>query len=768
MTSAATSGGHVDVTGAETGPVLEPAAAAAQSYWDSTDTLLAVLDADGGFTAGNPAWQRLLGWPESALRRTSLLELVHPADVGRVRAAMAALLQGPLPDLRARLRDSDGRHTTVCFSRTVVGEHSILAGQQATAAPERRLRGGTWQPALDAMPGRVAVLNSSGTVLAVNQAWRDLDTADTAHIRVGDSYLARCDAGRPDPYASRAAEGLRALLADHRDELSLDYPVGDRWFALHAARLRGNGPLRVVVSHVDVSERRRLEEAARTQAALLDELDAAVIAVDLDDRVTSWNRGAERLFGPVRGEALGAPMSALVERVPDEPGGRRTADDRAILPEVDESRVMLRRRDGTVLVAQVRNRPLVDDGGAQIGTLSVCWDVSAQLRAERDVLHARNYLAAVTDSMGEGLFALDSEGRVTVMNQAAEGLLGWTFGEIAGQTMHEVIHHRYPDGRVFPRAECPLERVHHHGETLRLVADVFVRRDGLDLPVTYTAAPLDTGEGVSGCVVVFIDATEVHAEQQRLAAELNQLAWVQRLRQVLDEELFELFAQPIARLDTGEVTQHELLLRVRRSDGTFAPPGEYLTTAEEHGLIGEVDRWVIQQALALAATGMHVELNVSASSIGDEELLHDIEQWLSTSSADPGLLVFEITETALIQDQRAGRAFVERLHELGCKVALDDFGTGYGGFTYLKQLPVHYLKIDIEFVRDLCDNQASRHVVQAVVNLANGFGLRTVAEGVEDQRTLELLRELGVDFAQGYHIGRPEPIEWTDETRGRP
>jgi EAL domain-containing protein (putative c-di-GMP-specific phosphodiesterase class I) len=258
-------------------------------------------------------------------------------------------------------------------------------------------------------------------------------------------------------------------------------------------------------------------------------------------------------------------------------------------------------------------------------------------------------------------------------------------------------------------------------------------------------------------VVVFIDATEVHAEQQRLAAELNELAWVQRVRRVLDEELFELFAQPIARLDTGEVTQHELLLRVRRSDGTFAPPGEYLTTAEEHGLIGEIDRWVIAQALALAATGMHVELNVSASSIGDEDLLRDIERWLSASSADPGLLVFEITETALIQDQQAGRAFVQRLHELGCKVALDDFG-GYGGFTYLKQLPVHYLKIDIEFVRDLCHNQASRHVVQAVVNLARGFGLETVAEGVEDQRTVDLLRELGVDFAQGYHIGRPGPI----------
>ena len=120
--------------------------------------------------------------------------------------------------------------------------------------------------------------------------------------------------------------------------------------------------------------------------------------------------------------------------------------------------------------------------------------------------------------------------------------------------------------------------------------------------------------------------------------------------------------------------------------------------------------------------------------------------------------MFEITETALIQDEVAARHFAERLHALGCKLALDDFGTGYGGFTYLKQLPLDYLKIDIEFVRDLATNPASSHVVQAVVALARGFSLQTVAEGVEDAETLELLRELGVDLAQGYHIAKPGPL----------
>jgi EAL domain-containing protein (putative c-di-GMP-specific phosphodiesterase class I) len=131
---------------------------------------------------------------------------------------------------------------------------------------------------------------------------------------------------------------------------------------------------------------------------------------------------------------------------------------------------------------------------------------------------------------------------------------------------------------------------------------------------------------------------------------------------------------------------------------------------------------------------------------------------LRRTGADPSLIVVELTETALVSDEAAAEAFIERVGSLGCKLALDDFGTGYGGFSYLKRLPVDFLKIDIEFVRDLLTNQASRHVVAAVVSLARGFGQQTVAEGVEDPETLALLHEFGVDFAQGYGLGRPVPV----------
>jgi EAL domain-containing protein (putative c-di-GMP-specific phosphodiesterase class I) len=136
-----------------------------------------------------------------------------------------------------------------------------------------------------------------------------------------------------------------------------------------------------------------------------------------------------------------------------------------------------------------------------------------------------------------------------------------------------------------------------------------------------------------------------------------------------------------------------------------------------------------------------------------------IEGEIERAGAQPSRLTVELTETALIKNDKAARSFVESLAQMGCKFALDDFGTGYGGFTYLKQLPIDYLKIDMEFVSDLTLNEGSQRVVRAVVDLARGFGQLTVAEGIEDEGTRDLLAAMGVDFGQGHLFGRPAPID---------
>ncbi len=194
-------------------------------------------------------------------------------------------------------------------------------------------------------------------------------------------------------------------------------------------------------------------------------------------------------------------------------------------------------------------------------------------------------------------------------------------------------------------------------------------------------------------------------------------------------------------------------------DGEIIPPGAFLPVAEKYGLIGEIDRWVVGQAARIAAGGRRVEANLSAQSIGNLDLLSLIEQEMTAAGTDPSDLVFEITETALMGDIEAGEAFARGLAELGCSLALDDFGTGFGSFTYLKKLPIKYLKIDIEFVRELNSDRANQHLVKATIGLARDFGYQTIAEGVENRETLDLLREIGVDFAQGFYLGRPTPIE---------
>jgi len=166
----------------------------------------------------------------------------------------------------------------------------------------------------------------------------------------------------------------------------------------------------------------------------------------------------------------------------------------------------------------------------------------------------------------------------------------------------------------------------------------------------------------------------------------------------------------------------------------------------------------VERAVGLARD-RRIEVNLSGQSIGDEGLPEFIEAQLARTGADPSNLVFEITETAAAHDLVQARALADRLTALGCGFALDDFGTGYGSFTYLKHLPVSYLKIDMDFVRNIADDPSDRQVVKAIVDVARNFGIKTIAEGVESQVTLELLRGFGVDLVQGYHLGRPAPVE---------
>ena len=399
---------------------------------------------------------------------------------------------------------------------------------------------------------------------------------------------------------------------------------------------------------------------------------------------------------------------------------------------------------------------------------------TAKLATITERNEADDFRAVVMDNMAEGLYTLDALGRVTYLNAAASQMLGWTKDELRGKPMHEIVHFQQHDGTGLPAEDCALSNSRTQGRTIRVVDEAFTRKDGAIFPVAYSLAPLLSGTTIQGVVVIFRDVSEEKKQQSSVAHQLAALSWIGRIRAAIDEDRFVLHSQPIVPLAEGPpgeelllrmirpsgelIMREELLLRMIGPSGELILPGNFLAVAETYGLIGEIDRWVISQAVRRAAAGRRViELNISAASIGTPDLLPFIERQLRDAGTNPRNLVFEVTETALMRETAAGEAFARGLAEIGCGLAVDDFGTGFGGFTLLKNLPISYLKIDVEFVRGLATAPANLHIVRAIVSLARGFGLRTIAEGIEDEDTLTLLRAEGVDFGQGFLLGRPTP-----------
>lgn len=231
---------------------------------------------------------------------------------------------------------------------------------------------------------------------------------------------------------------------------------------------------------------------------------------------------------------------------------------------------------------------------------------------------------------------------------------------------------------------------------------------------------------------------------------------VRSVRDVAGEHRLVLYSQPIIPLSGGQ-PREELIPRMIASDGGVISRSRFLPIAEEAGLIVEIDRWVIAQAARIAAQGRRVEVNLSGTSI-DHQLLGYIASELHAAGADPTNLIVELTKTALLTDHQVVEDFANGLAELGCGLALDDFGTGLGTLTSLELLQVQSLKLDADFVRDLETNQTNQYLLKAIVSLAARLGQKTIADGVQDEATLSLVCEYGIDFAQGDHLGRPAPV----------
>ncbi|WP_136248353.1 bifunctional diguanylate cyclase/phosphodiesterase [Halomonas borealis] len=239
--------------------------------------------------------------------------------------------------------------------------------------------------------------------------------------------------------------------------------------------------------------------------------------------------------------------------------------------------------------------------------------------------------------------------------------------------------------------------------------------------------------------------------------------WAERLHKALQDDDFTLMVQPIVRLADGDVKHYEVLIRMREKDGSLVSPAHFIPIAERNGMIAQLDRWVLRHSLKalrrLQGRGISLAVNLSGQSLHDKGLEQFLAEELAHSGADPHQLILEITETAAVTDFSTARSVLQAMRELGCRTALDDFGVGFSSFHSLGQLPVDYIKIDGSFIRNLTDSPDSRVIVKAIADLATGFGKQAIAEFVDQEELIPLLCEYDVAYGQGYHLGRPHPLE---------
>jgi diguanylate cyclase (GGDEF)-like protein len=258
-----------------------------------------------------------------------------------------------------------------------------------------------------------------------------------------------------------------------------------------------------------------------------------------------------------------------------------------------------------------------------------------------------------------------------------------------------------------------------------------------------------------------------HTEDSETAQRHGEILQAARMRDAIFNDQFRLFCQPIVQVaeEQEKTPQFEVLLRLVDSGDSLVLPSAFIPSAERYGLMPAIDRWVIRETCKHMAkhdlSGVLININLSAKSLDDDALLEFVLEQLDEFSIQPSQICFEITETAAIHLLSKAQRFIKSFRELGGKIALDDFGSGFSSFQYLKTLPVDYIKIDGSFVSDMLSNPGDLLMVEAITQIAHTLGIKVIAEHATGFETIDRLRKMGVDRAQGFDIGLPAPVETT-------
>jgi len=555
----------------------------------------------------------------------------------------------------------------------------------------------------------------------------------------------------------------------------------------------------------ELEGRNDVEEQLALQLALLDHLADGVVRVDEEGTIVAINSAAERMTRWLSDEALGRPVEAVVHLVDDRTGARVPT-----LPKIEvegglNSRLI--RRDGTELPVRCEIRKLQTSSNGQtsiveLRDLSELRGLESQMlfRATHDGLTGLFDRVEFERRLGDALADARGEGHTHALCYVDLDnfkIINDTCGHMAGDEMLKQIgsllrcNFRGSDtlGRLggdefgILLTDCPGQKAHDIAKSL--CKDIKMFRFSWDDKVFNVTASvgLVSIDGQAASVAEVLGAAdgacyiakqnganrvEVYRPDDSLLSDRrDQLKLVQVVQNALTSDAFELYGQPIKPLYSSERPIIELLLRMRDENGEMVLPSEFMRVAEVHGLAVLIDRWVVRNALEQLAehgdapgfAGAAFAINLSGQSLGDETFLQYVLEQFETSRIDPSRVYFEITETAAISNLGRAMRFITELRGRGSVFVLDDFGAGLSSFGYLRNLPVGLIKIDGQFVKGLTRDPIQRALVEAINQIGQVMQMKTVAESVEDEATLKALRAIKVDYAQGFHVARPAPLD---------
>ncbi len=603
-------------------------------------------------------------------------------------------------------------------------------------------------------------------------------------------------------------------------EVRLQTKAGDfRWFRSRGQSIRDadGRAKRMAGAITDITDRRLaaaelFAEKERAQVTLASIADG-VITTDDDGWVEYLNPVAEDLTGWTADSARGLPLQAIFRMVHETTRQPAPSPIEMVLREernVETAATMLLlRNDGTEIPIVQSAAPIRARSGEITGVVLVLHDVSRErqyaaklsYQASHDALTGLINRTEFEQRLSLALKSSAQIGRhhaVMYLDLDQFKVVNDTSGHAAGdQLMRQVsavLQRRLREGDTLARLggdefgvlleNCSSENALRIADELRqTVIEFHFAWENRSFTIGVSIGVVNVEDGLFTIADVLSAADAAcymakekgrnrvqvyHREDSELSMRHGEMEWVGRLQKALDEDRFVLYSQDIVALGGANKGSHcELLIRMLDEKGEIVPPMAFIPAAERYGLMPSIDRWVIRNALAIIAReqadlrGEALDvyaINLSGASIADDRFLEFVREQFTRFGVRYQSICFEITETAAIARLDKAAYFIQELRALGCRFSLDDFGAGMSSFAYLKHLPVDYLKIDGGFVKDMADDPIDRAMVEAINNVGHVMGKQTIAEFADGERIIAALRQIGVDYAQGYGVAKPRPF----------